>query len=158
MCQYFQSMMDNGVTSMHFDLVGVDSNYQMALQQLECMTATMETHHATPQPTKVSARSCFLVICIPESKLFKNFNFFKAELPVLQVSVISDTPLGSPLAKSCAVVQEHEFLVIYKRLTWLSFVVINISTNNANYSSFSHLHSNLYVCLTLLTLVIAVSA
>jgi len=53
-CRFFQSIMNNGVTSLHFDLMGVSSNYQINLQQLECMTATMETHHVTPQLTKVS--------------------------------------------------------------------------------------------------------
>ncbi len=54
-CRYFQSMMDNGVISVHFDLIDVDSNYQMNLQQLECRMATMETHHVTPHATKVRA-------------------------------------------------------------------------------------------------------
>ena len=51
---YFQSLLDNGVTSIHLNLGQCISTYHQSLQELECHNATMETNHTSPHPTKVS--------------------------------------------------------------------------------------------------------
>ena len=49
--------MENGVTSLHFDLGSNNSTYHQGLMVMEFRNAVMETHHAAPQPTKVCAQT-----------------------------------------------------------------------------------------------------
>ena len=41
------------MTSVHLELGQCISAYTQGLHQFECRNAVMETHHSTPQPTKV---------------------------------------------------------------------------------------------------------
>ncbi|XP_064383759.1 uncharacterized protein LOC135332303 [Halichondria panicea] len=65
---YFKSFFENGVTSLHLCLGEGSSTYHQGLLEMEFRNTIMETHHSSPQPTKVCTSGSLIVDFTLEEK------------------------------------------------------------------------------------------